>query len=291
MRQRFLAVLLLGMVSLPARAQTGEQRQQTVAYLHSLQKRGHAFVSQAGDTQPGLRATTAGARALKYFGGEVLDHDAAAKFVLGCFDRETGGFTNQPGVGTPDVATTAVGLMAVAELKMPVRRYAGPVKEFLGKHAKNFEEVRMAAAGLEVAGSLPGQADGWKKLLAEMRNPDGTYGKGAALVRDTGGAVAAQLRLGEKVKDPAPVLKALKAGQRPDGGFGKAGAKGSDLDTSYRVTRSFVMLGDRPDAARLRKFIASCRNRDGGYGVTPGERSSVSGTYYAGIILHWLAEK
>ena len=46
-----------------------------------------------------------------------------------------------------------------------------------------------------------------------------------------------------------------------------------------------------PDAERVRKFIASCRNDDGGYGVTPGQPSTVSGTYYAAIILHWLDEK
>ena len=40
----------------------------------------------------------------------------------------------------------------------------------------------------------------------------------------------------------------------------------------------------------MRRFIARCRNSDGGYGVTPGQTSSASGTYYAGIILHWLEQ-
>ena len=70
--------------------------------------------------------------------------------------------------------------------------------------------------------------------------------------------------------------------------FGKEGAKTSDLETSYRITRAFVMLGDRPAAGKLKEFIEKCHNEDGGYGVTPGAPSSVSGTYYAAILTHWL---
>jgi hypothetical protein len=51
------------------------------------------------------------------------------------------------------------------------------------------------------------------------------------------------------------------------------------------------MLREKPaDVAALRSFIGKCRNDDGGYGVVPGQPSSVSGTYYAGIVLHWLEE-
>jgi hypothetical protein len=49
------------------------------------------------------------------------------------------------------------------------------------------------------------------------------------------------------------------------------------------------MLKERPsDVKALREFVAKCRNDDGGFGVAPGEPSSASGTYFAGIILHWL---
>jgi len=42
---------------------------------------------------------------------------------------------------------------------------------------------------------------------------------------------------------------------------------------------------------QLRGFIDACRNRDGGYGVASGKPSTVSGTYYAATIQHWLDEK
>jgi hypothetical protein len=53
--------------------------------------------------------------------------------------------------------------------------------------------------------------------------------------------------------------------------------------------RAFVMLKARPaDVAKCRAFIASCRNEDGSYSVRPGQPGSMSGTYFASIILHWL---
>ena len=87
-------------------------------------------------------------------------------------------------------------------------------------------------------------------------------------------------------------MQALKKGQRADGAFGKENTSGSDLESTYRILRAFVMLKEKPrDVAALRAFVAKCQNADGGYGVAPGQPSSVSGTYFAGIILHWLADE
>src|SRR5262249_24090086 len=125
--------------------------------------------------------------------------------------------------------------------------------------------------------------------VAALRNPDGTYGKGDGVARDTGSAAVVVLRLGGAVSQRDQVVQALKKGQRGDGGFGKEKAPGSDLETTYRVMRAFFMLKERPDdVPGLRAFLAKCRNADGGYGVAPGQPSGVSGTYYAGIIQYWL---
>jgi hypothetical protein len=290
MRRTVLACLSVLICLAPAKAQSPEQKKSTIDYLRNLQVKGGGFVPAADNRMQSLRATSSALRALKYFGGEAPDRAACVQFVKACFDRESGGFTDRPGKGTPEVVTTAVGLMAVVELKMPVEDYAGPVMKYLGKHTRNFEDVRIAAAGLESVGKLPPAADEWLDMLKRMRNEDGTFGKGDGKARDTGGAAVAMLRLGGKV-DRDVVLKALKAGQREDGGFGKDGAKGSDLETSYRVMRGFHMLKDVPDVKKLRSFIASCRNDDGGYSVAPGQKSNASGTYFAAVILHWLDEK
>jgi hypothetical protein len=105
--------------------------------------------------------------------------------------------------------------------------------------------------------------------------------------------VAMILRSGGKLSDEhrKAVIAALQAGQRPDGGFGKAETKVPDGETTYRVMRVFHLLKEQPkDVAKLKELLGKCRNADGGYGVAPGQPSSVSGTYYAAVIGKWLAE-
>jgi prenyltransferase beta subunit len=299
MRRLPLCILFLLLCLAPAWAQTADEKKATVAYLQKLQAGDGGFLAAAPNPLAGrrdvssLRATTTAVRALKYFGGEPKDKDACAKYVQNAFDEKTGGFIDaQPGL-KPDVFATAAGLMAVVELKLPADKYVDPGVKFLGENAKTFEEVRLAAAALEAVGKRPPQADAWLEQIIKMRNPDRTYGKGDGAARDTGGAVVAVLRLGGKVEgeEKGFVVHLLQTGQREDGGFGKADTKGSDLESSYRVMRAFHMLGAKPDAKKVRDFVNKCRNDDGGYGVAPGQASSASGTYFAGIILHWLEEK
>jgi prenyltransferase beta subunit len=291
-KRSVLALVWLGLVLVPARAQTTEQKQATVAYLVKLQTPDGGFLPRVpdgdGKLAPSLSATSSALRALKYNGGAAKDPEACTRFVGTGYDRAAGGFADAPG-GKPDVVRTAIGLMAVVELKLPVGDYAPAVK-YLGEHAREFEEVRLAAAGLEAVGKRVPQADAWLEDIAKMRNADGLWGKGDGLARATGGAAVAVLRLGGKLDHRDAVLKALRAGQRPDGGWGKEDAKGSDLESTYRVMRCFHMLKERPDVEKCRAFALKCRNADGGYSVAPGQPSTVSGTYFASIVLHWLEE-
>ena len=290
MKRLLLVGFCVVLVPIAGRAQSPDQKKATVAYLQQLQQKDGGFAPAAGQAKSSLRATSAALRALKYFGGDAKDRDAAATFVKSCFDKDSGGFADHPG-GKVDVPTTAVGLIALPTLMMPVRPYERAAK-YLNDNVKDFEQIRIAAAGFEAIHQRPAKADEWLEEIAAMRNPDGTYGSGDGKARATGGAVVAVLRLGDKVPHPDMILKSLDAGQRPDGAWGKEGAKGSDLESSYRVMRAYHMLQTGParpaHADRLRAFIARCRNDDGGYGVAPGQKSSVSGTYYAATILHWM---
>lgn len=280
----------------PVRAQTPEEKKATIDFVQKLQTTTGGFLpapaapTDAKAPTPTVRATSSALRALKYFGGEAKDRAAAGKFVENCFDKASGGFADTPG-GKPDVFTTAVGLMAMMELKLPTEPYVEPGVKFLTENAKQFEEIRIGAAGLETVSKRPKQADAWLDQVVKTANADGTYGKGPGTARATGGAVAAVLRLGGKVEQRDNVVKALKTGQRADGGFGKEEDQGSDLETSYRVMRAFHMMKEKPDDPKLRAFVAKCRNADGGYGVAPGQKSSLGATYFAAIILHWLDEK
>lgn len=271
-------------------AQTADEKKATVAYLRSFQTKEGAFLPTAKAEAPSLRATSSGLRTLKYFGAEAGNLDGCKRFILACHDEKSGGFADVPG-GKPDVAITAVGLMALIELKIPTDKYEKAAIAYMADNAKQFEQVRMAAAGLEAIGKKSDKNKEWLADLAAKRNADGTFGKGKGLVRDTGSVVACVLRLGGEASDKAGVLKALDAGQGDDGGFGRDGAV-SDLETSYRVMRTYHMLKAKPKrATALRAFVTICRNADGGYAVTPGAPSSLGGTYFAGIILHWLGEK
>jgi prenyltransferase beta subunit len=291
---------LVGLVALgclaAARGQTASEKKATVGYLQGFQSKGGGFVAphpqptEARKVRPSLRATTAGVRALAYFGGAVPDPKAAARFVQACFRKADGSFVDEPESARPDVVTTAVGLMAVVELKMSPEAYAGPAVKYLSRQARSFEDIRMAAAGLEAIRQKSPRAGDWLKQVSALRTGDGTYGKGMGAARLTGSAVVTVLRLGGKVEQRDRVLKVLRAGQRGDGGFGKEDAAGSDLETCYRVMRAFAMLKEKPaNAEALRRFVSRCRNADGGYGLAPGQPSTITATYFAGAVLHWLA--
>ena len=282
-----IAALVILVACMPVHAQPTDAKKQTIAYVRSLQTEDGGFRPAAKGT-PGLKATSAAVRALHYLGGEVPNREAATKFVAKCFDAQTGGFADAPG-GKTDVFSTSVGLMAIVALKMPTDPYAAPAGKYLSDHAKGFEDIRIAVAGFEAIETSPAKSAQWLQELFEMQNGDGTFGKGAGKARDTGGAVVAMMRMGLKIPRPDGILTALRAGQRPDGGFGKADAA-SDLESTYRILRCFAMLKAQPkNVDGLRSFLSKCRNDDGGYGVSPGQPSSVGGCYYAAIIEHWLA--
>jgi hypothetical protein len=276
-------------------AQTAEQKKATIDYLQGLRQADGGFSAEADKgrkAQSSLRATSSALRALKYFGSEVKDKEAAAKFIKSCFDAQTGGFGDTL-EGKPSVALTAIGLMAAVEAQMPLQPFAKKATEFMVKNAKDFEDYRIAAAGFEAIKTFPPEFKNWMNEVEKQRNPDGSFGKNDGKARFTGGAVAFILRSGGTLSDAdrKGALRAIREGQRADGGFGKEGSQNSDLETTYRVMRALQLLKESPtDVERLRSFLKQCRNKDGGYGIEPGKPSSVGGTYFAGIILYWLSK-
>ncbi len=291
MKRFFLVVLGCAICPVAIGAENSDDIKATVRWLLKHQAGNGGFVAKADKAAgaPSLRVTSAAVRAVHYLGGEVPNKRACQKFVASCYDQASGGFADMPG-GKPDVFVTAVGIMAVAALKMPRQDYQAGVVKYLSENAKTFEDIRIAVAGLEAIGKPSVQAKKWLDQVEKMRNDDGTFGAAQGQARSTGGAVVAILRLGGKVESRAAALKALKDGQRLNGGFGKDDADvSSDLETTYRVMRAFFMLKEKPaDPDGVLSFVLKCRNQDGGYGVAPGQPSTVPATYYAAIIRHWL---
>lgn len=270
-----------------AQTPTVEQKNATIQWIVSLQKENGGFAADSRPNTPAtLAATSSAIRALKYFGAPLPKPEACAKFVTSCYTKNLSGYASEPG-GKVELRSTCLGLMAAAELKLPSADYMVQPVIFLCSNAKKFEDIRLAAAAYESVQSKCELASDWIESVRRMQNPDGTFGKGTDQARDSASAAVTILRLGSPVEKRDNVVKALKTGQLEDGGWGKGSAK-SDLESTYRVMRGFVMLKEQPNVTATRKFVATCRHSDGSYGVKPGEPGTISGTYFAGIVLHWL---
>ena len=112
------AVLILTSViggSSSSHGQSPAEYAQTAAYAAAHQNQDGGFASKVGQTSS-LGATNSALRVLKHVGGSVPDILGCIAYVKSCRDA-SGGFAPTPG-GKPDVITTAIGLMAAAELKI-----------------------------------------------------------------------------------------------------------------------------------------------------------------------------
>ncbi|MFO0802345.1 MAG: prenyltransferase/squalene oxidase repeat-containing protein [Gemmataceae bacterium] len=297
------AIALLILTPAFASAQTEEidrqikQKLGAIRFVHLLENPNGGFASGPKDMQVSLKATSAAVRSLKYLTGkkaiEAIPHPKlTTSYVLSCYDAKSGGFADAPG-GKPDLYTAAVGIMAAVELEIPKDKYA-KCMEYLKENAKSFEDVRIAGAAVEAWGVKDCGFDlkPWLDIAANQLADDGTAGKDEAIPRETASVIALQLRLGvpeKQLKNSNKLDDVLQAGQWKDGGYGRAGAKGSDLESTYRVMRAFMLLKERPkNREAMRAFIEKCRNPDGGFGVKPGDASTVAGTYFATIITKWM---
>ena len=283
MRLSFALLLLLPSAAV---AQVTDDARAATKWVLDREVASGGFALSEKDTKPGLRATNGATRALRYLGAEVPSKAKHAAFVLSCYDPATGAFA-EPG-GKADVTITAVGVLAAAELGVPHDKFPKAMA-YLKANAKTFEDVRIGAAAVEAWGvkECPFKLDDWFEIAYDFGSqPAGKPEDGGA--RAAGSVTAFVLRLGEKLPEGHDVLSMLKPGQRPDGGWGKKGEAASDIETTYRVMRALYLLKAKPtDVAKLRDFVGKHRTADGGYGVKPGEASSMSGAYYAAILGVW----
>ncbi len=282
---------LVALLLLPAFAfaQTADEKKATLKFIHSLRdpETGAWAVNPPKDGEkpkPSLRAVNGAVNALKFFGGELTDKEKVQKFVLSCYDEKTGAFA-EPG-DKPTVAMTSVGVLAATSLGIDKAKYKKAM-EYLKENAKTFEDYRIGAAAIEAYGLKEGGLDAtdWVNAAVKVIDVDSKTPRGFA------SAMALRVRLGFKLDDTQRLgaRTILRNGQLKDGGWGKDDAKTSDAETTYRVMRAFMLMEDGPrDAEKVKKFVASCRRPDGGYGTDATAPSSMSGVYYAAKISEWL---
>ena len=122
----------------------------------------------------------------------------------------------------------------------------------------------MSAAGLEAIGVYSPDAPRWYHQIQGMRNADGTLRQAGRPCRSPPAASAAAiLRLGMPLEHRDAIVKAIKAGQRPEGGWSKDDGP-PDLSSSYRIMRAMFMMHERPDhrpPARLRRPLPQARRQ------------------------------
>ena len=282
-RSRMLCALVVAFAASPAFAQTSADFAQTAAFAAAHQNADGGFSAKPGQ-KSSLGATNSGVRILLHTGGSVPDVLGCVKFVKSCRDS-SGGFASEPG-GKPDVITTAIGLMAASELKIADPDTVKAALGYFGTNAKSFEEVRMAIAGLEAVRTPSPDFPRWLEQIEALREPDGSFGKGAAKAYATGGAAAAILRMGLKLENRDAVTSAIKAGQLGPGGWSKDDGP-PDLGATYRVMRALYMLREKPDLDRLLSFVSSFRQSDGSYASSTSGPGDLGGTYTATIIIRW----
>ncbi|CAN5322917.1 hypothetical protein BH11PLA2_BH11PLA2_00840 [soil metagenome] len=284
-RSAFVAVLFLhGFASAQL---TDAEKKATLSYIVTLQDLATGAYKVEPGGKPGLRATSGAVRSFGYigakkFGVELPNLDKTRAFVLASMDPMGGGW-QEPG-GKPDVTITSIGLMTAAEIGFPAGTYPRSL-DYLKANAATFEDVRIGAAAMDSLKKKPEWVDAWIKLANAQLNNDGTAGKGDGQARDTASVAAMKLRLGYPLANKTKVIAAIRDGQRADGGWGKADAKASDLETTYRVMRALMLLKEKPkDVKALNAWLSKHRNTDGGYAMEPGKPSSMSAVYYVSAI-------
>lgn len=278
------AVLVSAWAGPLASGQTAAELAQTAKFIAAHQNVDGGFAAQAVGQPSSLSATHSALKALKHVGGSVPDILGCVRYVNSC-RVPGGGFSQTPG-GKPDVVTTALGLMAAVELKITDTDMIRESVAYLGRTARSFEEVRMSAAAMESIGVYSPDTPRWFGQLQAMRNPEGSFGTGPAVPFVTGGVAAAILRLGMPLEHRDAIVKAIKAGQRPEGGWSKDDGP-PDLSSTYRIMRAMYMMHERPDTDRLLAFVARCRKSDGSYSNTPDGEGNLGGTYLGTILVYW----
>jgi len=283
-----MCLILVSVSALSGQLPTQVQKQQTLAYLYSLQQPDGSFASGASTGKSDLPTTSAAVRAIVYFGGKVPNAESCRKYLLACQNSD-GGFASRPGE-VSQVRTTALAVLALVELSDADRARLNRALEYLESQARNFEDIRIAAAAFEAMQVRAGDKTlkRWRQEILSLRNAEGTFGKGQEVARDSGSVAACLLRLGLPLENADAVTQAILGGQRRDGGWSRADQP-SDLETTYRVMRALYMLKCKPDLKAVAGFVASCRTASGGYALRPGESATPQATYFAAAILRWLA--
>lgn len=269
----------------------------TVQFVKSCHQADGGYCNSPATQVTSLSATSAALRILGYLKSKPEQLSKTKAYCWACFDRDNGCFRDRPD-GKPSYRSTAVGVMAIVALK---ERFTDQDRERVLHSLYNSEQpedIRLGAAAVEalvVDKQLSSVPPNWLEKLnavfGKHHNADGTYGMGYEQARNSAGYLAAYLRLGYPHSSKHSVLNLVKDSQLNSGGW--VNEKGAlDLEATYRVMRCLYLLQchDVKVLDRCGKLVADLNQKDGGYSLPGQNASTISATYFALSIRHWLLE-
>ncbi len=267
----------------------------TAQYLASLRVATGGYATQLGSS-PTLAATFQARKALKVLGVKAVQPELDTAFVRKCVEPGTNYFVTRPGEKST-VMTSAGGIMTAVAVGLGDVADFKPVLEAnsrrLQLEAKSYEEIRLSAAAFEALGEEPRVRREWIHQLRKTQGNDGGYGPENSRLRDTGGVIAAFLRLGETIPDREKqvYLEYFLESQKHGGGFGMTVDSPSDMDSTYKVGRAIWLMRESPNVQKLTAFLKKCHTANGGFADRPGDEPTLSDTYKAVLVSSWLKEK
>lgn len=251
---------------------------EAVEFLATLEQPDGGFINDAAKPEnlPTLTATLAAVRAFKALGADVPNADKHAEFVLKCYD-EKGGFRENPRAKQgPTARTTAVGILACAELGVATDKIKD-APAFLDAADYHPTHCALLAAAVNAwGGKWPGKADA---ILEKAEPLARAFATGPGAAQSFAVYINTGFRIRGGINTRLGTVETLRKVTMPDGGWGLPDAKTSDLETTAEVCQALAAARATAVApAKIREFVASCKNKDGGYGVKPGDPSTAAGT-------------
>ena len=155
-------------------------RQATVAYIHTLQADNGGFKADSTDKNgPSLRSTTSAVRGAPSFrrsSRQPAGMSTICRRLPRWPNRRLRGRTQ----GQNRRGLDSIGLMAIKALGMPAGKYGPGANKYLTEQVVSFEDIRIAAAGLESIDAKSSKNQAWLDMVLKMRGSDGTFGAGLA---------------------------------------------------------------------------------------------------------------
>lgn len=270
---------------------TAYQKQQTLAFFHTLEKE-HAGFSNTSDGLILPQPTLSVLKSYEFFGRSYEKPDELLIYIQGLFDQPTGGFKD-PINQKVTVFSTAVALLALKQIAAfdYFKACSYSAMAFMHNYARIREEHFMLIGVCDEC-HLKFHPEKSIDFFKNQEDENGIFGDS---VLNNAICASALLRIGGSLKNPNAVANLLLSAQTAEGGFADLQQNGltkstvkADLWTSYCVMRFLDLMHLRPNRLSLQSWILKLQKESGGFSGDDTE-SNANATYQCLSILEWIS--